>query len=278
MTRASKIWSIYIGIADNVHKGEADIVPVIKLGYWPEEVEQEWLSRDKLWPDDITKHCVASDGCYLVPRDLRDEDRKGTWKVSFVNAEIQLSSLWSKEQKLVYFLAKAVYYKRIMPLNDRDVFKETKTKETELSSYFLKTAMMYLCEDHPPNDNFWSHANEAASHLLQTLARNLKQGHQPNYFFPNVNLLENSSRVRLQEAVRVLETVKFNPAAELAEVITELVERIETAYSYVQIVVFAISSFSHDRVHDRQTCIDICKYFSSTTSTDHTIKSNCLIV
>ena len=122
---------------------------MIKLEYWPEEVEQEWLSRDTIWQNNVTKHRVASEGCHLVPRDRSEEVRKAAWQMSFVNAEIQLSSLRSKEQKLVYFSAKAVYYNRIMPLNGTDVFKETKTKETELSAYFLKKAMMYLCEDHP---------------------------------------------------------------------------------------------------------------------------------
>ena len=145
-----------------IYRRDLLIFPVIKLEYWLEEVEQEWLSRDTIWPDNVTKHRVASEGFYLVPRDRREEVRKATWQMSFVNAEIQLSSLWSKEQKLVYFLAKAVYYKRIMPLNGTDVFKETKTKETELSAYFLKKAMMYLCEDHPQNDNFWSSTNKAA--------------------------------------------------------------------------------------------------------------------
>ena len=70
----------------------------------------------------------------------------------------------------------------------------------------------------------------------------------------------------------------FNPAAELADVIKELVERIETANSYAQIAVFVISAFCHDRPFDKQTYKNIGKYFYDTLVIDRTIKSNCLIV
>ena len=128
-----------------------------------------------------------------------------------------------------------------MPLNRTYVVNEIKTNETQLSAYFLKTAMMYLCEEHPPNDNFWSCTNEAASHLLQTLAKNFEQEHQQNYFFANVNLLQNTSCVRMQVAVRVLETVMFNPVADLADVINELVDRSKIFFSYAQIAVFVLN-------------------------------------
>ena len=248
--------SYYVEINNKIHKATCDIVPVIKLGCWPEEVERWWLSKEQRWPDDVTKRRIVSEGCFLVSRDPGDDKEAIRLQVSFFNAEIHLSSMWSMKQKLVYLLAKAVYYKRIIPLNSKDDSNENESKEIQLSSYFLKTAMMHLCDEHPPMDDFWNDINEAASHLLQTLAKNFEQGCLENYFLPNVNLLQKTSRNRLQMAAYVLQKVMYNPAAELADVVKELLDRVQNLNNYAQLAELALSSFCRGGSYDNQTFID----------------------
>ena len=243
-----------------IHKITGDIVPVFQLECWPEEIEDQWRCREKVWPDDVTKCLIVSKGCFIVARDSRDQKRQTRWQVSFVNAEIELFKLWSEEQKIVYFLAKSVYYKNVIPLNPTNDSKEVKSIESQFSSYLLKTAMLFLCEEHPPEDHFWSNINEAASHLLQTLVICFEQESLQNYFFTNVNLLENISSVRLQEAISVLQTVMYNPIDALAVVMKELVKRIETLNKYAQGIAFVSNQLFKNHSYDRQTLINAGKF------------------
>ena len=118
---------------------------------------------------------ITNGGCYLVARDPEnDESARGRWQLTFFNTEIRLSLMRTNEQKLAYFIAKAIYYKSVMPLNDKkpQSIDQTRPSVTSMSTYFLKTVMMWTCEQHPPDDDFWSRdrINEAASSMLITLA------------------------------------------------------------------------------------------------------------
>ena len=229
--------SYNININGKMHRADCDIVIVIELRCWPHDVAESWLKRDRRWPDEAKVMEIVSDGCYVVARDSRDVKERTRWQLTFFNAEIKLASLRTDEQKTAYLLAKSVYYKCVMPLNDdkQRPSDESVSSETRLSSYFLKTVMMWTCEDHPPDDEFWNkdHTNEAASHLLNRLAGSLRAGYLESYFLPKMNLLKNVSDQRQQIAFECLTKINSrysssaisNPAAELADVVDEVLDR-----------------------------------------------------
>ena len=177
----------------------ADLVPCVKLQEWP-EVAREWKDRERLWPPiDVVDEIVEA-GCHMVVKssERRDDGAGATsgdyeWRLSFSIAEYRLAELRPTHQSFVYFIFKYLFYLKLKPLEHGG---------TRLSSYIIKTVMMWAMEEVNPGEwgNDGSDPLPDLTLLLVKLATYLEAKTVPNYFIRDANLLQNVPDELLSEA------------------------------------------------------------------------------
>ncbi|XP_053383621.1 uncharacterized protein LOC128549899 isoform X2 [Mercenaria mercenaria] len=140
--------------------------------HWPRFDTKRWLKKSK-----IKKVCAQT--IYLVPKGDK------YWKISFANLENELLDdiddigTWRK-QCLRIMKKKLIQWK-----------SKSRAGLKCLSSYLLKTTLLWLCEI-LPDDKFWT-SNQLANrylNFLQELEHRLEKKNMGEYFNPSVNLLE----------------------------------------------------------------------------------------
>ena len=158
---------------------------------WP-RLADGWRtrSREHGWPDSATVERVVNNGCNLVRvahRQCRQDEwkNKHQWRLSFSRAEMVLLNSWSEVQQIVYHMLR--FYVKI---DERTkVVADVGTKI--LSSYHIKTVMLWACEHKPSS---WWHVDtnvvRICIELLQQLAGCLTGGGVLHYFIDNCSLFE----------------------------------------------------------------------------------------
>ena len=185
-----------------------DLVTFIQLDYWPDEASG-WITRQRRWPSSILVSQAVQLGAQLVPKpqkitnactgDLETGDPM-EWRLSFTKAENLLAQNRTHNQKLVYQMAKAIFYKHL----------HLEIKGNQFSSYALKTVMMWHLEDTPEEewsrDNIFSHIQA----LFDRLSAALKKGILPNYFMPTVNVLGEYTNDLLKKVMEAMDKVTID--------------------------------------------------------------------
>ena len=161
------------------------MIRCIRSPFWPPEAS-EWKDRARCegWPDKDTINLVIKNGCHVVNvahTDCRGDDFQ--WRISFSKAEVILIRSWSPDQQLVYHLLR-YFAKREL------IRKEWRNKDEILSTYSLKTLMLWQCEQRP-----WSWWNsrsliEICCNLLKIMFYWLKEKNCKHYFIRNCNLFD----------------------------------------------------------------------------------------
>ena len=157
------------------------------------------------WPNQLLVQEIWGEGCYLVAKqpkgiDIPEQEKKVFWRLSFSGAEkkLLLHGAHGEEigcRKQVLRLMKAF----------RDHMKWVK-----LTSYHLKTIMLYEYEAHP-NPNDWSSECLSVRFIgfLNKLECHLRQANCPHYFIEGVNLLEMVSPEKCSEMAAKVQQLKF---------------------------------------------------------------------
>src|SRR6218665_115786 len=174
---------------ESTTKVEIDHVKCIFCPQWPKEA-RHWPTRPRTfgWPTINTISEVVQNGCHIVyvqHRSCRND--KGQWRFSFSLAEVILLQGWTKTQQIVYHLLR--FFAK------RELFQKDCPKEDEvLSTYHLKTLMLWTCEEMSPE--WWDYSPVIAicSEMLEILSKWLKRRFYPNYFIPEANLFHQPSR------------------------------------------------------------------------------------
>ncbi|XP_060587152.1 cyclic GMP-AMP synthase-like isoform X2 [Ruditapes philippinarum] len=162
-----------------------EIISVTDFG-WPRRDTKKWLTKEKI---DIVK-CQQ---IYLVPKGDK------YWKISYANCENELlrdiddANTWRKA-------CLRIMKKKLMQ------WKSKSTGLKEISSYLLKTTLLWLCEI-LPKDEYWYKEELANRYLnfLQEFAHRLHKRHIGEYFNPTVNLLENKDDDCIDELKDLIE-------------------------------------------------------------------------
>ena len=162
---------------------EIDFVYSVKCAFWP-GIAKPWIVRKRPFDFPSLEFCqeIASHGVHLVCKNYPNGDDRLNWRLSFSEAEIMLVSMRSEKQKLVYFIFKSIFYEQLKSVYDEPT-------DTSLSSYFVKTVMMWACEKHPLE--FWENNSYCIclEALFTDLELALRTKNLPNYFIPEINLL-----------------------------------------------------------------------------------------
>ena len=162
---------------------DLDFVPSILVEDWP-HIAREWVTRCRTWPEmSVVKDFVLG-GCDIVPKPYTGQERNEllNWRWSFSRAEKILAKLRTKNMSLSYFLMKSVFYKYL---------KGVEHNGGTLTSYLIKTVMLWQCEDN--KESCWSNQKitSCVSTLLNRLKMSFSSRYLPHYFIRDINLLDN---------------------------------------------------------------------------------------
>ncbi|VDI07342.1 Hypothetical predicted protein [Mytilus galloprovincialis] len=145
------------------------------------DVADSWLIRNRssLWPPtDVILNSV-SHGILLVPIGSKfgsSEDCSFEWRISFSLQERDLIHSFNCTQVLCYTSFKYLKYDLL--------------KESGLCSYFIKTAIFWLCEE--LDNNMWipEHFVQCMHEIQRRLIYWFRYGYCPHYFITANNLFE----------------------------------------------------------------------------------------
>ena len=224
-----------------------DNVPAIKLHEWP---ECQWGSRKRKWPAPDIVSRIQTMGCHLVAKTSLGGDADTDWRYTFSNAELVLASCRSQQQKRAYFLTKAIFYRYLKPLQPKVPTTGADDEKKGLSSYLVKTTMMWLMEEYPPEHEVWQCLIGAVKFLLDKLASFLDAKPckcLPYYFFPQVNILDDVDdevcALAVKKIKQMLENIEAYLPGDLKGIlgsIHELMEKLESMKDIAQrVMVFS---------------------------------------
>ena len=171
----------------------SDIVCALSCTDWP-DCAQEWLSRRRIhgWPSkELIKQCKSLGFIVVSACHPASEEKQFQWRISFSHPERLLVTQFNSVQLKCYILLKII---------KKELIKQY-IKEDTLTSYHLKTCMLYILENTP--SELWVPEN-----LVGCLIMCLRQIHLwirdekiPNYFIPGENMLDRITTPELRQTL-----------------------------------------------------------------------------
>ena len=180
----------------------SDLVFALSCSDWP-ECAFEWLSRTRThgWPSkELIKQCKSLGFIVVSACHPASDEKQFHWRISFSHQERSLVTQFNSVQLKCYILLKII---------KKELIKQY-IKENTLTSYHLKTCMLYIFENTP--SELWVPEN-----LVGCLIMCLRQIHLwirdekiPNYFIPEENMFDRITKpeFRRKLAVRINRILK----------------------------------------------------------------------
>ena len=172
------------------NRSASDTVVALAFTDWP-ECAQEWLSRKRIhgWPSkELIKKCNSMGFILVSACHPASDEKQFQWRISFSHQERLLVTQFNSVQLKCYILLKII---------KKELIKQY-IKEDTLTSYHLKTCMLYILENTP--SELWVPEN-----LVGCLIMCLRQIHLwirdeniPNYFIPGENMLDRITKPELR--------------------------------------------------------------------------------
>ena len=168
----------------------SDTVFALSCIDWP-ECAREWLSRRRIhgWPSkELIKQCKSLGFIVVSACHPASDEKQFQWRISFSHQERLLVTQFNSVQLKCYILLKIIKKELIQQY----------IKEDTLTSYQLKTCMLYILENTP--SELWVPEN-----LVGCVIMCLRQIHLwirdekiPNYFIPEENMLDRITKPELK--------------------------------------------------------------------------------
>ena len=174
---------------------EIEITRCIKVNDWP-EVSREWLQRKRNeWPDrQIIDKCMEI-GCHIVYKQHPlNKTHLNEWRYSMSLVEIALAHTFNEYQRRAYIISKYI-------------LKHYLFKQKEISSYHLKTAMFWLCEQKDTSSWRNQSLSENVLDIIKTLRNFLNEKNIPNFFIRDCNMIGHFTGDFLNERVKLLDSL-----------------------------------------------------------------------
>ena len=173
----------------------SDTVVALACTDWP-ECAQEWLSRKRIhgWPSKkLIKKCNSLGFILVSACHPASDEKQFQWRISFSHQERLLVTQFNSLQLKCYILLKII----------KEELIQQYIKEDTLTSYHLKTCMLYILENTP--SELWVPEN-----LVGCVIMCLRQIHLwirdekiPNYFIPGENMLDRITKLELRRKLAV---------------------------------------------------------------------------
>ena len=168
----------------------ADTVFALSCTDWP-ECAQEWLSRKRNhgWPSkELTKKCNSMGFILVSACHPASDEKQFQWRISFSHQERLLVTQFNSVQLKCYILLKII---------KKELIKQY-IKEDTLTSYHLKTCMLYILENTPPE--LWVPENFVGCLImcLRQIHIWIRDENIPNYFIPGENMFDRITKPELR--------------------------------------------------------------------------------
>lgn len=197
--RHGTVTSLVLGVGSS--RVLYDVVPVVSFKGWP-AVAQGWLMENHFWDGKITEEEVIG-GFYLLPACSPRGRRDREWRLSFARSEVQLKKCLSPGLSQAFQALRALAVRLL-------------ARPLGLSPYHLRSVMLWACDRLPAS---FLCRDELAAHfllgLLDDLQHCLLSRSCPNYFIPQVNMLEHLSDQAALLHARKLSSARCDPAEHL---------------------------------------------------------------
>ena len=172
-----------------------DVVPAIECELWPIDLAEEWITRKRRWPPKIVIGKIVQDGYHVVPKSSPGGNAQLEWRISFSKAELTLAECRTDVQKKCFYIFKTL-------------FNENMGQQNIITTYHLKTIMMWDVEQKPPL--YWKDENlgKCVFGLLDNLHHAVVTGELKHYFIPQNNLLGHVHKALLANVGKQLSTLR----------------------------------------------------------------------
>ncbi|CAH3186758.1 unnamed protein product [Porites evermanni] len=184
-----------------------DYVHSLHCREWP-EVASEWIHRHRPsgWPSPRLIRDIAKQGCHVVPVSHRRSQRPSVeWRLSFSEAEVTLALTLSSVPRRCYIFLKLLHIYKF------------KRHGVALVTYFLKTALFWICESISLSEWKEMKTVEGIKRLLQFLLNSCEERALPNYFAPQNNLFSGLGLVQMSKTKEAIREVLANPVQNLVD-------------------------------------------------------------
>lgn len=184
-----------------------DYVHSLHCQEWP-EVASGWIHRHRPsgWPSPRLIRDITKQGCHVVPVSHRRSQWPSVeWRLSFSEAEVALALTLSSVPRRCYIFLKLLHIYKF------------KRHCVALETYFLKTALFWLCESVSLSE--WKELKtvEGIQRLLQFLLNSCEERALPNYFIPQNNLFSGLGLVQMSKTKEAIREVLANPVRNLVD-------------------------------------------------------------
>ena len=167
-----------------------DTVVALACTDWP-ECAQEWLSRKRIhgWPSkELIKKCNSLGFIVVSACHPASDEKQFEWRISFSHQERLLVTQFNSVQLKCYILLKII---------KKELIKQD-IKEDTLTSYHLKTCLLYILENTP--SELWVPENLVGCLImcLRQIQLWIRDENIPNYFIPGENMLDRITKPELR--------------------------------------------------------------------------------
>ena len=169
----------------------SDTVLALSCTEWP-ECAREWLSRRRIhdWPSkELIKQCKSLGFIVVSACHPASDEKPSQWRISFSQQERLLVTQFNSVQLKCYILLKII---------KKELIKQY-IKEDTLTSYHLKTCMLYILENTP--SELWVPENLVGCLImcLRQIQKWIRDENIPNYFIPEENMLDRITKPELRQ-------------------------------------------------------------------------------
>ena len=200
-------------VSNTLHKIclNIDQVPAITVEDWP-WIAREWASRCRAWPTVLIVNDIVTKGYHIVPKPCTGQEANYLldWRWSFSQAKRMIANPRTKEIDLSHFLIKSTFCRYL---------KAAVHNGEILTSYLIKTEMLWLCEEH--EESWWSDRSivSCVSVILNRLRDSFCDKRLAHYFIRDLNLFGNIDDELVRYGQAILESICADPLICIQEVL-----------------------------------------------------------
>jgi len=196
--------AIELSISTDYHTVDrfyADITFSIKCTQWPDRISN-WCNRDgKRWPDGHDVERIVKQGCHLVAKSQLDDTKGETWRISFSQAEVELSQLVPELARVCFIGLKIIA---------KDHLREVCPK---IKSYQMKCIFFNTLEiTEPPMWLYDQNLEHCFQLLLQAVVQAIDDKSCPHFWIPGINLFADLTDLDVSKLLKKMRQVQESPS------------------------------------------------------------------
>ena len=185
------------------------MVPCLRAPRWPSD---EFFKRRRTcdWPPAATRDEIEDFGMHLVPVGAKgSRTEREEWRLSFSRAEVVVAWHLTPTQLLSLILSKACK-------------TALGPKGKEVKSYYLKTALFWLCQETPSHQ--WKSAMQGLMLMMDYLEKAINDRHLPCFFWTGINLLNKSTLDELDAMRQTVGLIQRHATRLVAHELSPMIE------------------------------------------------------